>query len=73
MVAVALALALPGTAAATARAPGTGVSPAGSGINTAAATSNSIYQFDAPAAPPDVTPCDGCPSETGQGDPSVSS
>ena len=32
--------------------------------------SNSIYQFDAPAAPLPVVPCTGCPSETGQGQPS---
>jgi hypothetical protein len=32
--------------------------------------SNSIYQFDAPAAPRPVVPCTGCPSETGQGQPS---
>ena len=34
--------------------------------------SNSIYQFDAPATPPDLLPCEGCPSETGQGTPSAS-
>ena len=34
--------------------------------------SNSIYQFDSPAAPPPVVPCTGCPSETGQGSPSSS-
>jgi hypothetical protein len=28
--------------------------------------SSAIYQFDAPAAPPEVVPCQGCPSETGQ-------
>jgi hypothetical protein len=32
---------------------------------------NSIYQFDAPAAPPSVLPCTGCPSETGQGEPAA--
>jgi hypothetical protein len=31
--------------------------------------SNSIYQFDAPATPPNVVACTGCPSETGQGAP----
>jgi hypothetical protein len=34
--------------------------------------SNSIYQFDSPAAPPPVVACVGCPSETGQGSPSSS-
>ena len=34
--------------------------------------SNSIYQFDAPAAAPDVLPCTGCPSETGVGEPGAS-
>jgi hypothetical protein len=34
--------------------------------------SNSIYQFDAPAEPPDVLPCAGCPSETGVGEPGAS-
>jgi hypothetical protein len=31
-----------------------------------------IYQFDAPAEPPVLVPCEGCPSETGQGSPSSS-
>ena len=35
--------------------------------------SNSIYQFDAPAEPPALIPCSGCPSETGQGTPGASS
>ena len=34
--------------------------------------SNSIYQFDAPATPLVPVPCNGCPSETGQGQPSAS-
>ena len=29
-------------------------------------TSAAIYQFDAPVAPPQVVPCSGCPSATGQ-------
>jgi hypothetical protein len=28
--------------------------------------SNAMYQFDAPAAPPEVLPCTGCPGETAQ-------
>ena len=35
--------------------------------------SNSIYQFEAPDAPPVQVPCDGCPSATGQGQPAASS
>ena len=35
--------------------------------------SNSIYQFAAPAEPPALIPCTGCPSETGQGTPGASS
>ena len=35
--------------------------------------SKAIYQFDAPATPPVPVPCNGCPSETGQGEPSASS
>ena len=34
--------------------------------------SNAVYQFTAPAAPVAVTPCTGCPSQTGQGTPGVS-
>jgi hypothetical protein len=35
-------------------------------------TSNSIIQFDSPPTPPVPVPCTGCPSETGQGQPSSS-
>ena len=35
--------------------------------------SKSFYQFDAPTAPAKVLPCTGCPSQTGQGTPGVSS
>ena len=34
--------------------------------------SNSMYQFDAPPTAPDVLPCEGCPSETGVGEPAAS-
>jgi hypothetical protein len=35
--------------------------------------SNSIYQFDTPVQSSPVLPCNGCPSETGQGTPGASS
>ncbi len=34
--------------------------------------SNSINQFDAPTELPEILPCTGCPSETGQGEPAAS-
>jgi hypothetical protein len=35
--------------------------------------SKAIYQFDTQATPPVPVPCEGCPSETGQGEPAASS
>ena len=35
--------------------------------------SKAIYQFESATAPPKVLPCTGCPSQTGQGTPGVSS
>jgi hypothetical protein len=32
-------------------------------------TSKAMYQFDAPLAPPEVVPCEGCPSATAQPSP----